>query len=68
MNPNDFEKILVSIGATAEMSFLYYKSCLKAGATVPEAILLSKMFLEVMIEDTRLSRDTNQRDEQENDQ
>lgn len=50
----DSLKILIdNIGATAEIGYLYYKASLNAGATVPEAMLLSKMFLEVLIEYAR---------------
>lgn len=53
MEPSDLQKMIDTIGATAEIAYLYYKASLKAGASMPEAMILAKMFLEVLIEDAR---------------
>lgn len=47
------EALLRGIGAIAEISLLYYKSCIGAGASEDEAINLTGMFLEIMMRYTQ---------------
>lgn len=51
MEQSDLKKMIDNIGAMAEIVYLYYKASLNAGASMPEAMILAKMFLEVTIED-----------------
>lgn len=53
MAKSDLEKIIDSIGAIAEMSVLYYNSCIKSGASSTEALLLTRVYLDVMLEKGR---------------
>ena len=56
MDENDIsvfmEKLINGIGAISEISLLFFKSCLKSGATMEEASALTKIFLQTMIEST----------------
>jgi hypothetical protein len=52
MNNEELKKFIDGIGAIAEMTFLYYKASIKAGASIPEAYILTKAFVEVMFDRT----------------
>lgn len=56
MNNEDLKKFIDSIGAIAEMTLLYYKASIKAGASIPEAYILTRAFVEVMLEQSNNRR------------
>ena len=56
MDNNELKKFIDGIGAIAEMTFLYYKASVKAGASIPEAYILTKAFIEVMFDRTHNRR------------
>ena len=49
---NRLNQLINSIGAVAEISVLFFKSCLKSGASETEASALTKIFLETMIKNS----------------
>lgn len=59
MNNEDLKKFIDGIGAIAEMTLLYYKASIKAGASIPEAYILTKAFVEVMFEQSHNGRQDN---------
>ena len=59
MNNEDLKKFVDGIGAIAEMTLLYYKASIKAGASIPEAYILTKAFVEVMFEQSHNGRQDN---------
>lgn len=58
MDNNELKKFIDGIGAIAEMTLLYYKASIKTGASIPEAYILTKAFVEVMFDQTH-NRRTN---------
>lgn len=56
MDNSEFQRFLDGVGAIAEMTLIYYKASIKAGASIPEAYILTKAFVEVMFEETRNRR------------
>ena len=50
-NSNQLERFLNGIGAFTELSVLYFQSCRKAGASMEEASAMTKIFMELIIQD-----------------
>lgn len=48
---SEAEKALDSIGAVAEMALVYFKATMGAGATLEEAMILTKIFLAAEFEE-----------------
>ena len=45
------QKFVEGMGVFSELSTMYFKACLKAGATMEEASVMTKIFLELIIHD-----------------
>lgn len=50
---NNFEKMLESVGQTAEMAVLFYNAAVNAGASPEVAVSLYSAFISAMIDGNR---------------
>lgn len=57
----DMEKAIAGVGAAAEMSLVYFRTAIGAGATLEEAITLTRIYLEAQFAEA-----ARQKKEQEN--
>ena len=49
MDKNPFQRIIQGIGVIAEISVLFYKAAINAGASEADAAILTRVFLDSMI-------------------
>lgn len=57
-NPKDLEKIMMAIGALAEMSTAFYTACINCGASEEVAAAVTKVMMQTFL--TLTSEENNQ--------
>lgn len=62
---NETEKVLDSIGTMAEMALVYFRAALGAGATLEEAMILTKIFMAAEFEEADRQKKERERTEME---
>ena len=62
---NEIEKALESLGAMAEMSLVYFRAAIGAGATLEEAMILTKIYMEAQFAEAARQKKERERDETE---
>lgn len=62
----DMEQLFTSVGAIAEMALVYFRATIGAGATLEEAAILTKMYLEAQfVEAARQKKEQNNEETEE---